>query len=76
MATVEIDARGTKCPVPVLKMTSAVVKNDVKSGDTLAVTADCSTFEKDVREWCQKMKKVLVVIKETAPGVKRAEVKI
>ena len=76
MATVEIDARGMKCPVPVLKMTSAVVKNEVKSGDTLAVIADCPTFEKDVREWCQKMKKVLVVIKETAPGVKRAEVKI
>mgnify|MGYP001767865851 CR=1 FL=1 len=76
MATVEIDARGLKCPVPVLKMTSAVVKNEVKAGDTLAVLADCSTFEKDVREWCQKMKKVLVVIKETAPGVRRAEVKI
>ncbi len=75
MATVEIDARGLKCPVPVLKMTNAVMKKEVNAGDTLIVTADCSTFETDVREWCKKMKKVLVVYKEDG-GVKRCEVRV
>jgi tRNA 2-thiouridine synthesizing protein A len=76
MATVELDTRGLKCPVPVLKMTGKLVKNEVKPGDILAVTADCPTFEKDVREWCQKMKKVIIVIKDVAPNGKRAEVRI
>jgi tRNA 2-thiouridine synthesizing protein A len=76
MATVELDARGLKCPVPVLKMTSAVMKKEVKPGDTLAVTADCSTFEKDVKDWCSKMNKVLIVIKDIGSNAKRAEVRI
>jgi tRNA 2-thiouridine synthesizing protein A len=76
MATVELDARGLKCPLPVLKMTGMVVKSEVKAGDVLAVTADCSTFEKDVREWCQKMKKVIIVIKDIGGNAKRAEVRI
>ncbi len=75
MATVELDTRGLKCPVPVLKMTGVLVKNQVKPGDILAVLADCPSFDKDVREWCQKMKKVLVVVKEVG-GFKRAEVRI
>jgi len=76
MATVELDARGQKCPVPVLKMTGLLMKKEVKPGDTLAVTADCPTFEKDVREWCQKMNKVLVVIKDLGNNAKKAEVRI
>ncbi|HVP37835.1 MAG TPA: sulfurtransferase TusA family protein [Candidatus Saccharimonadales bacterium] len=76
MATVELDARGCKCPVPVLKMNNAVMKKEVQAGDTLAVTADCPTFEADVREWCTRMKKVLVVLKDAGNGAKRAEVLI
>jgi tRNA 2-thiouridine synthesizing protein A len=76
MATVELDARGMKCPLPVLKMTGIVIKNEVKAGDVLAVTADCPTFEKDVRDWCQKMKRVLIVIKDLGNNTKRAEVRI
>jgi tRNA 2-thiouridine synthesizing protein A len=76
MANVEIDARGLKCPVPVLKMSSAVTKKEVNAGDTLIVTADCPTFENDVRGWCKTMKKVLVVFKDLGNNVKRAEVRI
>jgi tRNA 2-thiouridine synthesizing protein A len=76
MATVELDTRGTKCPVPVLKMTTALVRSEVKTGDVLAVLADCPAFEKDVREWCQKMKKVLIVLKDIGPSAKRAEIRI
>ena len=75
MASVQIDARGVKCPIPVLKMTAAVMKKEVAPGDTLVVLADCPTFEKDVKDWCGKMNKVLVVLREDG-GAKRAEVRI
>jgi len=75
MKTVQIDARGDKCPVPVLKMTNAIMKKEVTPGDTLVVTADCPTFEKDVKDWCKNMKKVLVVLRDDG-GTKHCEVKI
>ena len=75
MATVEIDARGAKCPIPVLKMTNSVMKKEVNTGDTLVVLADCPTFEKDAREWCQRMNKVLLVFRDEGSS-KRAEVRI
>jgi tRNA 2-thiouridine synthesizing protein A len=76
MASVEIDTRGLKCPLPVLKITSALVKDEVAHGDTLVVIADCPTFEKDVRDWCQKMKKVLIAIRWVDERTKKAEIRI
>jgi TusA-related sulfurtransferase len=76
MKTVTLDARGLNCPIPVLKMTNAVMKKDVLPGDTLEVLADCSTFEDDLRRWCTTMKKVLVVIKDEPPNAKRGIVRI
>ncbi len=76
MATVQIDARGLKCPVPVLKMTNAVVKKEVNAGDTLVVLADCPTFEKDVKEWCKNMKKVLIVLQDVGNNTKKCEVRV
>jgi tRNA 2-thiouridine synthesizing protein A len=76
MATVDFDARGMKCPLPVLKMNGLVLGKKVQAGDTLVVTADCPTFEKDMREWCAKAKKVLVVIKDIGNNAKRAEIRI
>lgn len=64
MATVQMDVRGLKCPMPTLKMTEKLIKHEVKPGDLFEVTADCPTFEKDVREWCKNFKKVLVVVKD------------
>ena len=76
MKTVQIDAKGDKCPVPVLKMTNAIMKKEVDPGDTLVVVADCPTFEKDVKDWCRNMKKVLVVFREEGNNIKRCEVKV
>ena len=76
MATVQLDARGMKCPLPVLKMNSMVFGKKVNPGDTFVVTADCPTFESDVREWCARTKKVLIVIKDLGDGAKRAEVRV
>lgn len=76
MATIEMDTRGLRCPLPVLKMTSALVKDEVEPGDTLIVLGDCPTFEKDVRDWCRKMKAVLIALRWLDEGIKRAEIRL
>ena len=62
MAIININASGFKCPQPVLKIAAASA--DLKEGDTLEVLADCPTFEKDVRNWCERTKKMLLWIRE------------
>ena len=62
MAIKKIDASGLKCPQPVLKIAAASA--DLKEGDTLEVLADCPTFEKDVRHWCERTKKTLLWVRE------------
>jgi tRNA 2-thiouridine synthesizing protein A len=74
MAKVELDCRGLKCPVPALKMTVAVMTKKVNPGDTLEVLADCDTFERDVREWCTTMGKVLILFSDNPGGGKKAEI--
>ncbi len=71
MPTQTIDARGLKCPQPILKITASAIK--MKAGDIIEIIADCSTFENDVRDWCQRSKKMLMWIKEEA-GAKKAQI--
>lgn len=66
-----IDARGLKCPQPILKITANAIK--MKSGDILEITADCATFENDLRDWCQRSKKMLMWVREEA-GAKKAQI--
>lgn len=69
-----LDARGMKCPLPVLKLNNLYLKKEVKPGETLTVLADCPTFETDVRKWCDQQKKVLVLLKDEGTH-KRAEIR-
>jgi tRNA 2-thiouridine synthesizing protein A len=71
MPTQTIDARGLKCPQPILKITATAIK--MKAGDIIEILADCSTFENDVKDWCQRSKKMLMWIKEEA-GAKKAQI--
>jgi TusA-related sulfurtransferase len=71
MPTQTIDARGLKCPQPILKITASAIK--MKAGDIIEIIADCSTFENDVRDWCQRSKKMLMWVKEEA-GTKKAQI--
>ena len=73
MATVILDATGIRCPQPVLKI--AAKSADLKSGDILEVTADCPTFEKDVRQWCERTKKTLLWVRYEDSGKKRCQIK-
>jgi tRNA 2-thiouridine synthesizing protein A len=36
----------------------------INPGDVLEVTADCPTFEKDIRDWCSRSKKILLWIRD------------
>jgi tRNA 2-thiouridine synthesizing protein A len=71
MPTQTIDARGLKCPQPILKITATAIR--MKAGDTMEILADCSTFENDLRDWCQRSKKMLMWVKEEA-GAKKAQI--
>ncbi len=66
MATVNLDAMGLKCPQPVLKI--AAISAQMNPGDVLEVTGDCSTFERDIRTWCQRMKKDFLWIRDEGKG--------
>ena len=66
-----LDVRGLKCPQPTLKIT--VLAARMKPGDVLETVADCPTFEKDVREWCHRSKKILLWVKEDA-GARRCRI--
>ena len=72
MATVTIDANGLKCPQPILKITASAPQ--LKPGDVLEVTADCSTFAKDVQMWCERTKKTLLFCRDEGGGKFRAQI--
>lgn len=72
MAIVNLDCMGLKCPQPVLKI--AAKSAELKSGDILEVVADCPTFEKDVRQWCERTKKTLLWIRDEGEGKKRCQI--
>ena len=72
MAVTTLDARGLKCPQPTLKVT--IMSTKMKSGDILEVSADCPTFEQDIRTWCQRSNKVLLSVKDLGGGKKVCQV--
>lgn len=61
MAHHVIEAKGLRCPQPVLKLTAFVPK--VAAGDVVEIHGDCSTFEDDVRKWCARMKKTVLSVR-------------
>ncbi len=73
MATQTLDCIGLKCPQPSLKVTILAAK--MKPGDILEVVADCSTFEKDIREWCTRAKKTLLWVRDEGGNNKRVQIK-
>ena len=71
MAVQMLDAKGLKCPQPTLKITAMAVR--MKSGDVLEILADCPSFEKDVRDWCARSRKILLWIRDDM-GAKRCQI--
>jgi tRNA 2-thiouridine synthesizing protein A len=74
VANQTLDAKGLKCPQPALKVHMLSMK--MKSGEVLEVAADCATFEKDMRDFCSRTKKVLLWIKDEPAGGKRCQIRM
>ena len=72
MAVKILDTLGLKCPQPVLKL--AVMAPGMQTGDVLEVLGDCPTFEKDLRIWCERLRKVLLSIKDDGGNAKRIQI--
>jgi len=73
MATINLDLKGLKCPQPAMKVASQLMR--AKPGDVIQAVADCSTFEADVREVCQRWKKVLVSVQDLGGGAKKVQIR-
>jgi tRNA 2-thiouridine synthesizing protein A len=72
MAQVILDLKGLKCPQPILKIASKAP--GLSPGDVLEAVADCSTFEKDLKMWCERSKKTLLFCSDEGGGVFRAQI--
>lgn len=72
MAVEIMDMVGMKCPQPVLKI--AVKATEMNPEDILEVVGDCPTFERDVRVWCQRLKKTFLSIQDEGCGKKRIQI--
>jgi tRNA 2-thiouridine synthesizing protein A len=72
MAIFTLDCCGLRCPQPILKIAATVP--ELKLGDVLEVSADCPTFEQDVRMWCKRMQKVLILVKDEGGSKKRCQI--
>ena len=61
MAIATLDTIGLKCPQPILRL--AVKAREMKKGDILEISGNCKTLEKDVRNWAQRMNKIILSVK-------------
>ena len=73
MTKKSLDYRGLRCPEPSLKL--ALESHSMQPGDILDVIADCPTFEEDVKNWCMRHKKALLLIKPEG-NAKRCQVRV
>lgn len=62
----ELDTRGMKCPMPIIKLSSTLKTLPV--GSALNVVADDKGFPPDLRAWCEKTGQELVSLDETNPA--------
>ena len=72
MATILLEALGLTCPELVLEI--AKKSAELKKGDVLEVLADCPTFEKDIRQWCERTHKPILWIRDEGSGQKRCQI--
>lgn len=60
MATKQLDTRGMRCPQPIQAIITHM--HETSPGDVLEVSADCPTFEDDVRKWATRSGRTLLAI--------------
>lgn len=74
MAVQKLDTLGLKCPQPILKV--AVMLPSLNPGDTLEILADCPSFPDDIKAWCEKTGKTLLLCTTDGTGKHTAQVQI
>ena len=74
MASEVLDTRGLRCPMPVLKI--AVKAVDMNSGDLLEVWGDCPNLERDMRTWCERLRRgrVFLAVNDEGNSEKRIQI--
>ncbi len=70
---VSIDARGLKCPRPIIELAKA--KRQHPRGTILEILADDLAFESDVRAWCETTGNLLLDL-EQGDGQSRARIEL
>lgn len=50
MSDIVLDAKGMRCPLPIVQIAKAVKK--MSPGQTLEISADDPAFSEDVKAWC------------------------
>jgi len=61
----ELDMRGLKCPMPIIKLGAAI--RQMAPGETVTLIADDKGFPPDVRAWAEKTGHELVSLDENDP---------
>ena len=60
MAVKKLDTVGLRCPQPIQSIITSI--HETSPGDMLEVTADCPTFEEDVRKWAERTGRTVLAI--------------
>lgn len=74
MAVQKLNALGLKCPQPILKV--ATMLPQLNAGDTLEIEADCPSFPNDIKAWCTKTGKTLLMCSTDGSGKHSAQIQI
>jgi TusA-related sulfurtransferase len=64
VADLELDCRGMRCPLPVIRLANVI--DDVEVGQVVAVAAEDAAARSDVPAWC-RMRKHEYLGEEPAP---------
>ncbi len=67
-----LDTRGLKCPQPILKI--AILAKQISEGELLEVQADCPSFPDDIKAWCERTGKILLVCADDGTGAFSAQI--
>jgi tRNA 2-thiouridine synthesizing protein A len=66
---VELDCRGMRCPLPVIRLANNI--GDVAVGQTIGVVAEDTAARSDVPAWCRMRKQEFVGEDTAADGTAR-----
>ncbi len=64
-AVLKLNAIGMRCPHPVLVLSNATAR--VAPGTVVEISGDCETFERDIRNFCERRHKAVLSVQGTPP---------